>query len=117
MKVNNSIIISEKDYNDLINMLESLSTSEFKKASFLEEEMLRADIVQSEKLPQEVVAMNSQVRFLDIESGEVLESSGHLPLGFRYRRRKGVRAGAYRKCAFRFGGGSGNFLAPSKRSN
>lgn len=72
MKAHNSIIISERDYNDLVNMLESLSTADFKKASFLEEEMLRADIVESEKMPAEVVAMNSNVRFLDIESGEML---------------------------------------------
>jgi regulator of nucleoside diphosphate kinase len=72
MKAHNSIIISERDYNDLVNMLESLSTADFKKASFLEEEMLRADIVESEKMPAEVVAMNSNVRFLDMESGEML---------------------------------------------
>lgn len=72
MKTNNSIIISERDYNDLVNMLESLSTSEFRKASFLEEEMLRAEIVESGNLPPEVVGMNSNVRFVDMESGEVL---------------------------------------------
>ena len=72
MKAHNSIIISERDYNDLVNMLESLSTDEFKKASFLEEEMLRADIVESESMPDEVVSMNSKVRFMDMESGEML---------------------------------------------
>lgn len=72
MKAHNSIIISERDYNDLVNMLESLSTSEFKKASFLEEEMLRADIVEPEKLPPEVVSMNSNVRYVDMESGEMM---------------------------------------------
>ncbi|HET9240352.1 MAG TPA: nucleoside diphosphate kinase regulator [Oligoflexus sp.] len=72
MKTNNSIIISERDYNDLVNMLESLSTSDFRKASFLEEEMLRAEIVESGNMPPEVVAMNSNVRFVDMESGEVL---------------------------------------------
>lgn len=72
MKAHNSIIISERDYNDLVNMLESLSTDEFKKASFLEEEMLRADIVEAGNLPPEVVSMNSTVRYVDMESGEML---------------------------------------------
>lgn len=72
MKAHNSIIISERDYNDLVNMLESLSTAEFKKASFLEEEMLRADIVEPGKLPAEVVSMNSTVRYVDMESGEMM---------------------------------------------
>jgi regulator of nucleoside diphosphate kinase len=54
-------------------MLESLNTTDFKKASFLQEEMLRADIVESEKMPEEVVAMNSKVRFMDMESGELLK--------------------------------------------
>jgi regulator of nucleoside diphosphate kinase len=72
MKVNNSIIISERDYSSLVNMLESLSSGDFRKASFLEEEMLRADIVTSENMPDEVVAMNSNVRFMDMESGEML---------------------------------------------
>lgn len=72
MKAHNSIIISERDYNDLVNMLESLSTAEFKKASFLEEEMLRADIVEPGNLPAEVVSMNSTVRYVDMESGEML---------------------------------------------
>jgi regulator of nucleoside diphosphate kinase len=72
MKAHNSIIISERDYNDLVNMLESLSTAEFKKASFLEEEMLRADIVEAGNLPPEVVSMNSTVRYVDMESGEML---------------------------------------------
>lgn len=67
----NSILISERDYHNLLTMLDALSASELKKARQLEEEMLRAEIVQPERMPSDIVTMNSRVRFMDIDSGEV----------------------------------------------
>ena len=62
---NSSIIISEFDYQHLLSLCEKANTPA---AEALEDEMGRADIV--EALPEHIVAMNSSVTFIDLDSGE-----------------------------------------------
>jgi regulator of nucleoside diphosphate kinase len=62
---NSSIIISEFDYQHLLSLCEKANTPA---AEALEDEMGRADIV--EALPENIVAMNSSVTFIDLDSGE-----------------------------------------------
>ena len=62
---NSSIIISEFDDQHLLSLCEKANTPA---AEALEDEMGRADIV--EALPENIVAMNSSVTFIDLDSGE-----------------------------------------------
>ena len=62
---NSSIVISEFDYQHLLSLCEKADNPA---AEALEDEMGRADIV--ETLPENVVAMNSSVTFIDLDSGE-----------------------------------------------
>ncbi|HSX84153.1 MAG TPA: nucleoside diphosphate kinase regulator [Cellvibrio sp.] len=62
---NSSIVISEFDYQHLLSLCEKAGTPA---AEALEDEMGRADIVKT--LPENVVAMNSSVTFIDLDSGE-----------------------------------------------
>ncbi|WP_176736634.1 nucleoside diphosphate kinase regulator [Oligoflexus tunisiensis] len=71
MRNENTIRISDKDYDNLIVMFDSLGAAEIKTTQLLEEEMLRADIVEAEKMPPDVVTMNSRVQFVDLDTGQV----------------------------------------------
>ncbi len=64
-KKNNSLVVSELDYKSLLSLCDRVDTPA---AEALEEELSRADIVR--KLPANIVAMNSSVTFVDLDSGE-----------------------------------------------
>lgn len=64
-KKNNSLVVSELDYKSLSSLCDRVDTPA---AEALEEELSRADIVR--KLPANIVAMNSSVTFVDLDSGE-----------------------------------------------
>jgi regulator of nucleoside diphosphate kinase len=67
----NPILISDRDYDNLVDMFETLSAAEIKQTQPLEEELLRANIIASDEMPADVVAMNSQVQFIDLDTGKV----------------------------------------------
>lgn len=64
-KKNNSLVVSELDYKSLLSLCERVDTPA---AEALDDELSRADIVR--KVPDDVVAMNSSVTFVDLDSGE-----------------------------------------------
>lgn len=64
-KKNNALVVSELDYKSLSSLCDRVDTPA---AEALEEELSRADIVR--KLPANIVAMNSSVTFVDLDSGE-----------------------------------------------
>jgi regulator of nucleoside diphosphate kinase len=61
------IILSERDYRWLANYLAEHESG--LSGSALEEEIERAEIVPTRKLPAEAVALGSKVRFRDLNSG------------------------------------------------
>ena len=61
------IILSETDYGKICSLLQ-IARSEH--SEFLEQELDRAAIVPDSELPADVVAMNSSVRYRDLESGD-----------------------------------------------
>ncbi len=61
------IILSETDYGKISSLLQ-IARSEH--SEFLEQELDRAAIVPDSELPADVVAMNSSVRYRDLESGD-----------------------------------------------
>jgi regulator of nucleoside diphosphate kinase len=65
-----NIIISETDAKRLEALLESLPLDAFPGRAALEEELDRADIVDSRELPPDVVTMNSRIRFKVASSDE-----------------------------------------------
>ncbi|MFN3454460.1 MAG: nucleoside diphosphate kinase regulator [Pseudobdellovibrio sp.] len=60
----NKIIITETDYQKISSLVYALETETTK---LLEGELDRAEIVEDEALPKDVVAMNSIVKFKDLE--------------------------------------------------
>ena len=64
------IIISTLDADRLETLLDSLPAGAFPGKAELESELARADIVAPEKMPPNVVSMNSTVRFKVLTSGE-----------------------------------------------
>lgn len=66
-KKNNTLIISKTDYLRLTQLIEKLDTEA---ADALDAELSRAKIVETAKLPADVVAMDSIVTFTDLDSAE-----------------------------------------------
>ena len=64
------IIVSSRDLERLEKLLESLPAGAFPGKSALESELGRAEVVEPEQIPPNVVTMNSTVRFVFTESGE-----------------------------------------------
>ncbi len=64
------IIISESDAEKLDELLAAVSQKEFPGTANLEQELDRASIVPSSQIPENVVTMNSRVRFKDIHSAK-----------------------------------------------
>ncbi|MDX1318564.1 MAG: nucleoside diphosphate kinase regulator [Oceanospirillum sp.] len=62
------IIISESDAEKLDELLAKVSQKEFPGKVNLEQELDRASIVPSAQIPDNVVTMNSKVRFKDVNS-------------------------------------------------
>ncbi|UYL07231.1 nucleoside diphosphate kinase regulator [Bdellovibrio sp. SKB1291214] len=62
-----SLVISQEDYTKISTLL---SVSKAPIAEQLEEELDRAELVPSDELPQDTVSMNSQVTFVDLDTGK-----------------------------------------------
>jgi len=62
-----TITVSERDYQQLMKLIESIDTPA---AEALDEELSRADVVPTRELPSDIVAMGSKVSFRDLDNGE-----------------------------------------------
>lgn len=62
-----SLVISSRDYENLIAITEKNPTSAM---LALDEELARAEVINTGELPGDVVAMNSFVSFVDLDSKE-----------------------------------------------
>lgn len=67
MENENSITITQVDFTKISSLLATMKAGS---SDLLEEELSRAVIVDSEELPPDVVSMNSQVSFQDVETGK-----------------------------------------------
>ncbi|PIS11155.1 MAG: nucleoside diphosphate kinase regulator [Bdellovibrio sp. CG10_big_fil_rev_8_21_14_0_10_47_8] len=67
MKNNESLIITRSNYERIVAILQA---AQLEIAELLENELGRATIVSDENLPNNVVSMNSTVKFQDLESGK-----------------------------------------------
>lgn len=67
MKPQDSLILTNNDFVKLSSLVNATDTDV---SEFLEEELGRATVVDDEKLPPDVVSMNSQVVFKDLENGQ-----------------------------------------------
>lgn len=61
------LIIKENDYQTLSMLVKSIETET---AERLEEELERASVFQDAEMPKDVVAMNSTVHYLDLETNK-----------------------------------------------
>jgi regulator of nucleoside diphosphate kinase len=68
-----TISISSGDFERLDNFLNSLPPNSFPEADMLREELERARILDPDKMPGDVVTMNSKVRFVVEPSGKQYE--------------------------------------------
>lgn len=69
-KNESGLILTEDDFQKISRLLDQ---AEPRIAEFLEDELGRASIVHSEQLPDDVISMNSKVRFRDLTAGKELE--------------------------------------------
>ncbi len=65
------LVISSLDADRLDRMLHGLPPDAFAGRQALEAELLRANVVEPSEVPEDVVTMNSTVRFRVLNSGEV----------------------------------------------
>lgn len=65
MKNDPSIILTEADFRKLLALARSVDSEA---SALLEEEISRAVVVPPEKFPKDAVAMNSKVKFVDIDT-------------------------------------------------
>lgn len=72
MAIQNNLIIHQADF-DKLSALVSGVQSELENVEMLADELSRASVVSEEKLPRDVVAMNSKVSFEDMETGKLTE--------------------------------------------
>lgn len=70
MENETNLILTEKDFQKISYLLEY---SESDVADFLQKELDRATVVPLEKLPKDVVAMHSALKYEDLDSGKVTE--------------------------------------------
>ena len=64
------VILTSQDFDRLEALLASLPPNAFPGKTALQAELERAEIVEPEKVPPDVVTMNSTVRFQLLETGE-----------------------------------------------
>ncbi|HAA45101.1 MAG: nucleoside diphosphate kinase regulator [Halomonas sp. 54_146] len=64
-----AIIINRLDADRLQRLIDSASDKDLAVAELLEEELSRGEILDPEDMPDDVVSMNSQVRFTDLTRG------------------------------------------------
>lgn len=62
-----TLIISEEDYQKISSLLLNIKTEI---AELLEEELGRATLVPASELPENVVSMNSEVTFIDLDTNK-----------------------------------------------
>ncbi|MBS1960855.1 MAG: nucleoside diphosphate kinase regulator [Bdellovibrionales bacterium] len=67
MKPVSALILSQNDSKRILSLIDALKSESL---DLLEEEIGRATIVPDEKLPPNVVAMDSTVRFVDADTGQ-----------------------------------------------
>jgi regulator of nucleoside diphosphate kinase len=67
-----TIYVTDKDLEQLIELSEATPSET---ARLLEDELFRANIVAQKDIPNDVVTMNSLVRFADLETDELREIS------------------------------------------
>ena len=60
---------------DLARLGAIVDTEHSPSMDLLEEELSEATVVKSDEIPPDIVTMNSRVRFLDLKSGEEMEST------------------------------------------
>ncbi len=65
-----SLLMTEQDYERLSLLVQH---SESRAASQLEEELARATVLPQDKIPKDIVTMNSKIRFVDEETGKESE--------------------------------------------
>ncbi len=69
-----TIVVTKQDYERLTRLLEIYGSGREADAfAVLEEELSRAQVVESTAAPPDVVTMNSRVRFRDTDTGEEFE--------------------------------------------
>ena len=79
---NENIIMTVADHaelNSVITFTGKVSARAKWALRLLENELRRAQIVPSEKVPPDVITMNTRAEFLDLESGECMEFTLVLP--------------------------------------
>lgn len=67
MKNPNNLVLNQADFQKLSSLIESLNSDRFE---LLEDELSRAAVVSDEKVPNDIVSMNSTVSFQDLETGK-----------------------------------------------
>lgn len=67
MKNTNGLILSDADFNKLSHLIKNIDSEV---AELLDGELNRAAVVSSAELPQDVVCMNSKVKFTDLDTGK-----------------------------------------------
>ncbi len=70
MSARSRIVLTSRDFERLDRLLESLPATGFPNKSALKSELERAEIVEPDQIPADVVTMNSTVHFVFAESGE-----------------------------------------------
>ena len=70
MDMQPNIVISREDADRLEEMLSGGGSKNAAVADMLDDELARATIVPASSLPEDVVSMNSQVVFEDLDSGQ-----------------------------------------------
>lgn len=63
------IIINRLDAERLQRLIDNASDKELAVATLLEEELARGEVIDPEDIPDNVVSMNSQIRFTDLTRG------------------------------------------------
>ena len=64
-----SIIINRLDAERLQRLIDSATEKDLMVAQLLEEELARGEVLDPQDIPNDVVSMNSQVRFTDLTRG------------------------------------------------
>lgn len=70
MNTNNRILVTDQDFHRLSALV---SQVDGQWAEALEEELSRANVISQREIPNDVVTMNSRVRFIDETSGQESE--------------------------------------------
>ncbi len=65
---NNQVILSEDDFRQLSSLTENVSAQGNKQEMTLSYELSRAKVLKNEKMPEQVVRLNSRVKVKDLDS-------------------------------------------------